>query len=387
MKYKNKLVRTLSLLVIILSSCNKEVIVPKEVSVINDELPSSLSIHTEEQKELLESEDPAYLIENNSASFGRMSNSKPLPVSLSWKEENDIDQAADEYVIKISESSDLSNPLIYKAKETTFDVYNLKINTQYYYSVSSNHSGHYFSSEINDFIIEESAPRNLFIEGVENCRDLGGWNIGEGRTYKQGMIYRTAQFNYGGGLNTFISEPTSYGKSVLVDELKIKTDIDLRRTVAFDGEDEVNGISSSPLGNEVKYVSAPMYYGRKNIFTQEENIDSIKLFFSTLADESNYPIAFHCLRGTDRTGALAYVIGALVGMNEEDLLLDYLFSDLANISTPVKKSTIDGDDFYIKGIQNSDGDTLSIKAKNYLMNTVGVSEDTLNKIIDILVEE
>ena len=147
--------------------------------------------------------------------------------------------------------------------------------------------------------------------------------------------------------NTFESEPTEQGKAALK-ELGIKTDIDLRKTVSFAGEDEVNGITSSPLGNDVKYVSCPMVYGNQNIFTQSENVPSIILFFETLADETNYPIAFHCLRGTDRTGALAYVLGAMMGMSEEDLLLDYLFSDLANIGNPVLASKIYSDDFFVR---------------------------------------
>ena len=221
---------------------------------------------------------------------------------------------------------------------------------------------------------------------MENVRDLGGWYIGENKTFKQGMIYRTAQFNYGGQLNSYVSKPSKEGKNTLLKELKIKTDIDLRRTIAFDDYDEVNGIKSSPLGKSVKYVSCPMVYGNSNIFTRNSNVNSIKLFFNTLANPNNYPVAFHCMRGTDRTGALAYVIGALVGMSEDDLMLDYLFSDLANIGNPVKASTINGSEFFVQGIANSEGSSLSEKTKNYLVNTVGVEVSTLNTIIDILAE-
>ena len=73
-------------------------------------------------------------------------------------------------------------------------------------------------------------------------------------------------------------------------------------------------------------------------------------------------------------------------MNEEDLMMDYLFSDLANIGNPVKASTINGEDFYIQGIANTDGTTYQEKAKNYLIQTVGVSLQTLNAVTSILVE-
>ena len=383
MKTKSYLV--LSVLVFLsITSCG--VSIPKEATVTIDNLSNELPFHTAAQKELLEADDPSYLVENDPLSYGKKRNSIPLPISLSWTEENDINKAAPSYVIKVSEKEDMSEPITYTSKENKFDLYNLKINTRYYYSISANHHGHYFDSEVKSLIINSDAPRNLYVEGVENCRDLGGWNIGEGKTYKQGMIYRTAQFNYGGGLNTYVSEPTELGKSTLLNVLKIKTDIDLRKTVSFNGDDEVNGITSSPLGKNVNYVSCPMRYGDENIFTQSANIPSIRLFFETLANEANYPIAFHCLRGTDRTGALAYLLGAMMGMNEEDLLLDYLFSDLAYIGNPVKASTINGEGFYIQGIANSEGSSYAEKAKNYLVNTVGVTMDTLNSIISILSE-
>lgn len=383
MKTKSYLVIS-TLVFLSITSCG--ISIPKEVTITVDELPNELSIHSDAQKELLEADDPAYLVNNNTTVYGKIYDSAPLPISLSWKEENDINKKAPNYVIKVSEKEDLSESFFYTSKEEKFDLYNLKINTRYYYSVSANHHGRFFESEKKSLIVNSDAPRNLFIQGVENCRDLGGWNIGEGKTYKQGMIYRTAQFNYGGGNNTYVSEPTAQGKSTLIDVLKIKTEIDLRKTVSFSGDDEVNGITSSPLGKSVNYVSCPMRYGGENIYTQSENIPSIKLFFETLANEANYPIVFHCLRGTDRTGALSYLLGAMMGMNEEDLMLDYLFSDLAYIGNPVKASTINGENFFIQGIANSDGASYSEKAKNYLVNTIGVSIVTLNNIVSILTE-
>ena len=383
MKTKAYLVLS-SLFFLSLSSCGEKA--PKSVIIKADDISSTATIPTEEQKLLLNSENPSYQIEDNLAKYGKKSNSKPLPITLSWLESNNLNQAASKYEIMLSEKEDLSNPSRYVVTDNSLDVYNLKINTRYYYSIDSYHGKRSYLSGTNSFVINDSAPRNLFIDGVENCRDLGGWNIGEGKNYKQGLIYRTAQFNYGGDANTFESEPTEQGKAALK-ELGIKTDIDLRKTVAFNGEDEVNGITSSPIGEHIKYVSCPMLYGNKNIFTQSENISSLRLFFQTLADANNYPIAFHCMRGTDRTGALAYALGALVGMSEEDLMLDYLFSDLANIGNPVLESKISGADFFVQGIHNSDGASLSEKAKNYLIDTIGVEASTLERIINILVEE
>ena len=376
-----------SLLSLSLASCNK---VPDGNFVLVSSVSSPVSIHTEEQNTILELEDPNAYMSNKSTVYGLRSWSKPNGIHLTWSEDNKEGYRATRYNIYLGEDRTFSNPIIYETGDQEIDIYNMKINTTYYYKVEAYYQkmgGHYetFNSETKSFTVEDVAPRNLFIDGLENCRDLGGWDIGDNRTYKQGMIYRTVQYNYGGGLNTTKFEPTEYGKWQLTKELGIKTEIDLRKTISFNGEDEVNGITSSPLGSSVKYVSAPMIYGSKNIFTRSENKSSVQLVFDTLADISNYPVSFHCVRGTDRTGAIAYIIGALVGMNEKDLMMDYLLSNLAKIGSMVKSDIIEADDFYVKGIANSSGESLSEKARNYLHETCEVPYTTIDSVISNLV--
>ena len=359
---------------------------PKEVNLTLNDVDVTNGIHTAEQKKLLQSDDPGKLISDYSLTYRELVDHIPNSVHFSWEEENDISQPASYYTLSIWEKNNKPTTISYLTQNKNYDVYNLKINTDYQYKLVSTHYSSNFESVTKEFKISDAAPRNLRVDGVQNVRDLGGWTLENGKTYKQGMIYRTAQFNYGGSANTYESAPTSEGMNSLLNELKIKTEIDLRRTIAFDNYDEVNGITSSPIGGHVNYVSLPMKYGGKNIFTNELNTQNIKAFFTTLTNPSNYPIAFHCLRGTDRTGALAYALGALVGMSELDLLKDYLFSDLANIGNLVYKNTIYASDFFVTGIKNSSGSTLSEKTKNYLYATCGVEESTLNTIIGLLTE-
>ena len=127
-----------------------------------------------------------------------------------------------------------------------------------------------------------------------------------------------------------------------------------------------------------------MAYGGKNIFTNSENKESIKKFFETLTDENNYPIDFHCVRGTDRTGALAYVIEAMCGVDELNLKRDYLFSNFANIGTPVRSVTLESSSFYVKGIEKSEGETFAEKTQNYLHETCDIPYEWMNKIISII---
>lgn len=41
------------------------------------------------------------------------------------------------------------------------------------------------------------------------------------------------------------------------------------------------------------------------------------------ADFNNYPILFHCIYGADRTGTVAYLLEALCGAEENELIKDY----------------------------------------------------------------
>lgn len=362
--------------------------VPEESVVTVNDFIVPTTIHNEAQLALINSSDPDEVINNDTMTYSKRSLSKPNPLSISWDETNIEELHASEYLIKLSTSSDLSNPFTFKTSKRSFDIYNSMFNETYYFSVSALYKDKTFESDIHSFTISDSAPKNIYVDGVENCRDLGGWDIGNNRIYKYGMIYRTAQFNKPVS-SSFKSSITADGIYSLKNVLGVKTDIDLRLTKDFtgDGSDETGEITSSPLGEDVKYVSTPMYYQSQNIFTRSENKESIKEFFNTLSDINNYPIAFHCVRGTDRTGALAYALGALVGMNKDDLMLDYLFSDVANISSPVRETTISGEDFFIQGIENSEGNSLSEKTKNYLITNIGVESSTLDTIIDILTDE
>ena len=45
--------------------------------------------------------------------------------------------------------------------------------------------------------------------------------------------------------------------------------------------------------------------------------------FRVFLDEKNYPIDFHCIAGADRTGSLAFILNALLGVDEEELWRDW----------------------------------------------------------------
>ena len=205
---------------------------------------------------------------------------------------------------------------------------------------------------------------------------------------KQGMIYRSGRFNEDKeeAIKVTIS---SDGLSEINNHLKIKTEIDLRRT----STNEVGGLNNkSVLGEQVNYHQLPMVYGGENILTfkgtvrgdeyEYDNPAMIKRFFEILADSNNYPINYHCSIGKDRTGCLSYLIEGLMGFDQETMYRDYMFTNFANAG--MCKLT-DITDRYGKTIDEYEhGSSLQEKVYNYLNEVVGVSTANLDSIINIL---
>ena len=54
------------------------------------------------------------------------------------------------------------------------------------------------------------------------------------------------------------------------------------------------------------------------------------------ANKNNYPIVFHCTYGRDRTGTLAFTLGALLGMKKKDLYKDYEITFFSKVSNKRK---------------------------------------------------
>ena len=232
------------------------------------------------------------------------------------------------------------------------------------------------------FTIPNGYFRTITVDGVNNFRDLG-----DGVHLKQGLIYRSATFEN----NTSANEDNPLSISELgkkqIAPLGLVSEIDLRK------DDEKKVTDKSVIG--LNYLKAPLYYGGQNILTYKNseynNPETIKTVFEFLGNKDNYPLNFHCVRGTDRTGCLAYLIKGLLGIEEEMLYRDFLFSNFYNIGSPVKLESVyyatnpNATTKYANVIKQTEGETLKDKIYNYLSSDkVGVSTETLDNIINIL---
>ena len=73
---------------------------------------------------------------------------------------------------------------MYPVSEEKLELYNLLTGVEYYWRVKEA-AQNGVTSETGSFFIKADGPRNLFIEGVTNVRDLGGYSASN--KIKQGL--------------------------------------------------------------------------------------------------------------------------------------------------------------------------------------------------------
>ena len=300
--------------------------------------------------------------------WGSFDKDDPKPVSFVWVSNSDNA----EYTLEISENSDMSDARVITTNENKCDIYNLKIGTRYYWRVSTDGGK---ASEVLSFTTCDDAPRCIQAEGLSNGRDVGGWSTADGGRVKQGLVYRSYCFDYVNSNDKTVTLLQEDGIDTLVNEIGIKSEIDLRN--------ESSKISSI-LGNSVNYYRFGMNYNEDYLST---NKTSIKNVFDTLADSSNYPVIYHCQAGADRTGCITYLLNGLLGVSKEDLFRDYLLTNFA-INDYGSRELSNISNRYVKTLdeyENGEG-TLAQRIYHYLNNEIGVSTQNLDFIINYLTE-
>ncbi len=294
--------------------------------------------------------------------------SYPEAVKFSWLKADNIDDKT-EYTVSISKSEDMKNAQTYSTTENSLSVYNLEIATDYYWTVSSDKG----TSDVKKFTTSSNAPRNIYVDGITNVRDIGGWVTEDGIRTNQGLLYRCGRLNESkdNGCTVII---TDFGKKTMVEDLGIKTEIDLRQVHTG----ETGGITESPIAENVNYISCPMDWSGE--LHSENNAQLLKIF-EILSQEENYPLVIHCSVGTDRTGMISFLLNALLGVSEDDLCRDYLFSNFGAIGRKRKITQLKECAYYTE-VVNAKGNTLSEKSYNYL-SELGVPTEQLDKVISI----
>ena len=347
-----------------------------DFSFITD-LESEKEIHTARQKEYLSYNDNYETIPEENYPDGQKHLSDPNPVNLEWSYSANNGKTVSRYDVVWGQKEDLSDG--YTIKGTTassLDIYNSYLGDNYFKVVANFADGSKDESEIKKYKVEEVYPRNLKIDGMTNCRDMGGARtLEDGGHIKQGLIFRTSSTSsWAYGRGDVPDTITDAGKEELLNRLGCKTEIN------------VNNSGSSVAGIQ-NYVQAYMYYdgGKHHLY---RNAEPLKQVFHALSDINNYPVFYHCRIGTDRTGLCAILISGLLGVSENEIYQDYLFSNFGNIQEKRyigEKAGRDNILNYINDLKAFPGEKFQNKVYNYLLS-IGVLASELDSVIDILTE-
>ena len=239
---------------------------------------------------------------------------KPLPVSFTWEGDASqivisTDERFEEVVLEQDVSSSVSHSL---------DVYNLIPGIKYYYKVSDQNG-----TVLKRACMTPEGPVRMIYGVTRNMRDLGGWPTvkiaaedGGIKSFftKYGKVYR--------GFN--INDITEEGRKILLEDLGVTLELDLR------GIDyKANGSSVDKpvdvLNGQVQYVNLSprmyMYYRGQGGVTEELYRKALRVIISELQNDG--VVFFHCYAGADRTGTLAFLIEALMGVSESDMSKDF----------------------------------------------------------------
>ena len=354
-----------------------------------------------------------------------------LPVRLAWKGDGSV-----RYTLYLADNENFDNATSYVIPGLLgeIEIYNLMPSTTYYWKVEGDKAGD--TSDASSFTTEDLPVRLIYAEGTSNVRDAGGWSAGSA-SVNYGKIYRGNQLNgYG---NWGDNKLTEEGLKTFKDDLKIRTEIDLRTQNKDDANQTTNYVDATfpyykctigqytdifedsvwnALPNDGKTKSDTMEnkndarrlsYATGNAIRNENAMKrSLKTVFEVLANESNYPVYIHCNAGADRTGTAVFLINGLLGVSEADLIRDYELTSFSKVSGLRYRSEIKDGNFTSIGVMQNDydnfvafgalieaikvnygaeGKPLSYAIENFLTGYIGVSHEQIESIKRIMLSD
>ena len=170
--------------------------------------------------------------------------------------------------------------------------------------------------------------RVLAWEGCTNVRDLGGLSTSDGRKTRWGVVVRSdtptrlteagwsALYAY--GIRTIITLRT-IGK--IEDELDVASPYSDLKTVQVAIED-ITDEEFLQKWAATDLWCTPLYYKDALRRWPERHAAVV----SAIARAQPGGVLFHCIRGNDRTGIIALLLLALVGVTPDEIIADYELS-------------------------------------------------------------
>lgn len=172
-----------------------------------------------------------------------------------------------------------------------------------------------------------------------NFRDLGGYQTEDGRVLRSGVFYRSSNLSRWNeqelhelarlNVHTILDLRTDY--EVYEDPDPIPSDE--MEYFRVSGMRDVNdaGVDYSPEGIR------RMVHGDQDLSDHMKDLylnmmfhnQAFEFLWILLQEGGHLPLLFHCATGKDRTGALSFLLLMALGIREDELMEDYLYSNVS----------------------------------------------------------
>ena len=225
----------------------------------------------------------------------------------------------------------------------------------------------------------EGQLRMIYVPGLRNVRDLGGWRTEDGSTIKYGKIIRGTELN-----NVYSCDSASI--EMMKDELGIAAELDMRANY-----NQNNNISAFDFLSAAKVEGSevPSYYYTSDSGQLPEHLtrssflykwkQSFNFIVNNLKEDRT--IYMHCVHGANRTGYMALLLEGLLGVEYDQLVKDYELTYFSN-----KHETKEIADLVIDYIDGLDGETLKDKFRTFFISKVKVSAGNIDYFINEMLE-
>ena len=229
--------------------------------------------------------------------------------------------------------------------------------------------------------------RRFFIDKVENMRDIGGYSIGNNLVVKLGKIIRT---NVITNLNEEeLNEIKNMGFTDIID-LRSDDEVNRKNGVFFNNHNfnynhiAINGDGKLPKDeNDIVNTYMEMLEGK----------EQIRKIFEILSNSTG-GVIYYCNVGKDRTGLITALILKLLGVDNKDIVADYIASGVflekklkdyaIEINNPdILKVTVPKSETIFKVLENIDNEYGSIEG--FLLN-VGITKKQIEVIKEKYIE-
>ncbi|MEU0937025.1 tyrosine-protein phosphatase [Embleya sp. NPDC005971] len=178
--------------------------------------------------------------------------------------------------------------------------------------------------------MNQPTRRHVDFARLHNFRDMGGYRTADGRTVRWGALYRSDSLGKleGADWETFLA-------------IGVRTVIDLRypQEIAYRGRVPAHeSLTYHNLSIEHRPYNQPdlaedvlpgPYLAARFAEVAEDGVREIREALAVIAAAESAPVVFHCASGKDRTGLIAALVLALLGVPDEDIVADFALTELA----------------------------------------------------------